>query len=64
LIDPDATSQEFRDRYLSTIQSSAEPWLFPVQRQSIKIVPASLGELSQAIGAALVALYTEKSRSQ
>jgi hypothetical protein len=35
-----------------------------VQRQSIKIVPASLGELSQAIGAALVALYTEKSRSQ
>jgi glucokinase len=64
LIDRDATSQEFRDRYLSTIQSSAEPWLFPVQRQSIKIVPASLGELSQAIGAALVALYTEKSRSQ
>jgi len=26
----------------------------------LKIVPATLGELSQAIGAALVALYTSK----
>jgi glucokinase len=60
LIDPDATTPAFRDRYLGTIRDSAEPWLFPVQRQSIKIVPASLGELSQSIGAALVALYTEK----
>jgi len=60
LIDPDATTAEFRARYLGGIRSAAEPWLFPVQRQSIKIVAASLGELSQAIGAALVALYTDK----
>jgi len=58
LIDPDATTGEFRTRYLSTIHTAAEPWLFPVQRQTMKIVPATLGELSQAIGAALVALYT------
>ena len=60
LIDPGATTEEFRERYLSNIRLAAEPWLFPVQRQSIKIVPAALGELSQAIGAALVALYTAK----
>jgi hypothetical protein len=33
------------------------PYLWPAQRQQIKIVPAALGELSQAIGAALVALH-------
>jgi glucokinase len=59
LIDPDSTTEEFRGRYLGAIRAAAEPWLFPVQRQTLKIVPASLGELSQAIGAALVALYTE-----
>ena len=58
LIDPGATTEEFRERYLCNIRLTAEPWLFPVQRQSVKIVPAALGELSQAIGAALVALYT------
>jgi glucokinase len=58
LIDPHATTEAFRTRYLNTIYSSAEPWLFPVQRQTLKIVPASMGELSQGIGAALVALYT------
>jgi predicted NBD/HSP70 family sugar kinase len=58
LIDPDATTGEFRKRYLGAIRAAAEPWLFPVQRQTMKIVPATLGELSQAIGAALVALYT------
>ena len=57
LIDPDATTDEFRKRYFETIYTAAEPWLFPVQRQRMKIVPATLGELSQAIGAALVALY-------
>ena len=62
LIDPGATTEEFRERYLSNIRLAAEPWLFPVQRQSIKIVPAALGELSQAIGAAMVALYTAKER--
>ena len=60
LIDPHSTTEEFRNRYLSGIREAAEPWLFPVQRRTIKIVPATLGELSQAIGAALVALYTSK----
>jgi predicted NBD/HSP70 family sugar kinase len=58
LIDPDATTSEFRERYFGTVRTAAEPWLFSVQRQTIQIVPATLGELSQAIGAALVALYT------
>jgi glucokinase len=60
LIDPHSTTEEFRKRYLDGIREAAEPWLFPVQRRTIKIVPATLGELSQAIGAALVALYTSK----
>ena len=60
LIDPDATTEAFRNRYLDAIYTAAEPWLFPVQRQIVKIVPATMGELSQAIGAALVALYTEQ----
>ncbi|MBI2517866.1 MAG: ROK family protein [Opitutae bacterium] len=58
LIDPEATTPEFRERYLSGIRAAAEPYLWPVQREKIKVVPATLGELSQAIGAALVALYT------
>ncbi len=58
LIDPESTTEEFRARYLGGIEAAAEPWLYPVQRQTLKIVTASLGELSQAIGAALVALYT------
>lgn len=60
LIDPEATTEEFRARYLGGIRAAAEPWLFPVQRQTMQIVPATLGELSQAIGAALVALYTSR----
>jgi glucokinase len=32
-------------------------YLWPSQRGGIKIVPAALGDLSQAIGAALLALY-------
>lgn len=58
LIDPDATTPEFRARYLRLIREAAEPYLWPAQREKIKIVPATLGELSQAIGAALVALYS------
>lgn len=57
LMDPEATSDEFRARYLRIIKETAEPYLWPAQQKTIKIVPASLGELSQAIGAALVALY-------
>ncbi len=60
LIDPHATTKEFRKRYLDGIRQAAIPWLFPVQQQTIKIVAASLRELSQAIGAALVALYSSK----
>lgn len=60
VIDPESTTPEFRERYLSGIRVAAEPWLYPVQRRMLKIVPATLGELSQAIGAALVALYTSK----
>jgi len=63
LIDPEATTPEFRERYLGLIRSTARPYLFPGQRAHIKIVPATLGELSQAIGAALVSLYTERLRS-
>jgi predicted NBD/HSP70 family sugar kinase len=58
LIDPGATTEAFRARYLGGIRDAAHPFLFPKQRESIEIVPASLGELSQAIGAALVALYS------
>ena len=61
LIDPHSTTEEFRKRYLDGIRAAAEPWLFPVQRRTIQIVPAALGELSQAIGAGLTALYTWKS---
>ncbi len=62
LIDPEATTPEFRERYLRIIRESALPYLWPQQRERVKIVPATLGELSQAIGAALVALYTVKAR--
>ncbi len=57
LMDPAATSDAFRERYLRIIRDSAEPFLWPAQRKHIRIVPAALGDLSQAIGAALVALY-------
>jgi predicted NBD/HSP70 family sugar kinase len=60
LIDPEATTPEFRERYLRIIRESAEPYLWPQQRTKLKVLPATLGELSQAIGAALVALYTAK----
>ncbi len=60
LIDPEATTPEFRERYLGLIRSTARPYLFPGQRAQFRIVPATLGDLSQAIGAALVSLYTER----
>ncbi len=60
LMDPDSTTPEFRDRYLGGIRDAALPYLFPKQRAELKLVPATLGELSQAIGAALVALYSPK----
>ncbi|MEI8294405.1 MAG: ROK family protein [bacterium] len=63
LIDPHATTEAFRNRYLDGIRAAAEPWLFPVQRRTMKILPATMGELSQAVGAALVALYTARQRA-
>jgi glucokinase len=60
LMDPEATTLEFRERYLRLMRQAAEPYLWGAQRSSIKIVPAVLGDLSQAIGAALVALYRER----
>jgi glucokinase len=57
LMDHESTTPEFRERYLRLIDQAARPYLWPQQRDTLKIVPATLGELSQAIGAALVALY-------
>jgi glucokinase len=57
LMDPDATTAEFRARYLQKLAEAASPFLFPAQRTAMRIVPAKLGDLSQAIGAALAALY-------
>jgi glucokinase len=57
LMDPESTTPAFRERYLRIVRESAEPYLWPAQRTVLTIVPAALGDLSQAIGAALVALY-------
>ncbi len=57
LMDPESTTEAFRARYLRIIGETAAPYLWPTQRAALTIVPASLGDLSQAIGAALVALY-------
>jgi glucokinase len=59
LMDPEATTPEFRERYLRIVQESALKYFWPSQR-GIRIVPAVLGDLSQAIGAALMALYSQK----
>jgi glucokinase len=61
LMDPEATNPEFRERYLATIRETALPYLWPTQRARLTIAPAALGDLSQAIGAALVALYSSRS---
>ena len=57
LMDHEVTTPEFRERYLRLIRETARPYFWPQQRDTVKIVPAALGDLSQAIGAALVALY-------
>jgi len=61
LMDPEATTTTFRERYLSIVRSTAREFLWPSQRDVISIVPAALGDLSQAIGAALAALYKARS---
>jgi glucokinase len=60
LMDHEATTPEFRERYLNILREAALPFLWPAQRATIKFAASELGELSQAIGAALVALYTAK----
>ncbi|HAE21575.1 MAG TPA: ROK family protein [Spirochaetaceae bacterium] len=58
LMDPESTTDAFRARHLKTLEEAAKPYLWPAQRKKIKYSAARLGELSQAIGAALVALYS------
>ena len=60
LMDHEVTTPEFRERYVRLIHEAALPYLWPQQRDTLKIVPAILGDLSQAIGAALVALYQSR----
>jgi predicted NBD/HSP70 family sugar kinase len=60
LMDPESTTAEFRSRYLRVLRETMEPYLWPAQRGRINVVPAALGDLSQAIGAALVALYQSR----
>jgi len=60
LMDPEATTTAFRERYLDIVRSNAREYLWPYQRDTISIVPAALGDLSQAIGAALAALYKNR----
>jgi predicted NBD/HSP70 family sugar kinase len=57
LMDHETTTPEFRERYLRIIREAARPYLWAQQRDTVRIVPAVLGELSQAVGAALVALH-------
>ena len=60
LMDHETTTPEFRERYMKVIRETAVPYLWAPQRGTVKIVPAGLGELSQAIGAALVAMYQSR----
>ena len=60
LMDPEATTIAFRERYLEILHAAAREYLWPYQRDTIAIVPAALGDLSQAIGAALTALYKDR----
>lgn len=57
LMDPESTSVAFRTRYLEGVRAAADPYLWPAQRTRLTVVPAALGDLSQAVGAALAALY-------
>jgi glucokinase len=60
LMDPESTTDVFRERYLEIVRQTAMPYLWPAQREQMKIVAAALGDLSQAIGAGLVALYRSR----
>ncbi len=60
LMDPEATTEAFRERYLAGVRAAAAPYLWPAQRAGMAIVSAALGDLSQAVGAALTALYRDR----
>ena len=60
LMDPEATTVAFRSRYLDHLRAAAHPYLWPAQRTRLTVVPAALGDLSQAVGAALAALYQNR----
>ncbi len=60
LMDHESTTVEFRERYLRIVRETAVPYLWSAQRETVKIVPAAMGDLSQAIGAALVAMYQSR----
>jgi glucokinase len=60
LMDHESTTPKFRERYIKILREAAMPYLWPAQRANIKFSASELGELSQAIGAALVALFTSK----
>ena len=60
LMDHESTTEEFRARYLRVLTENMEQYIWPAQRGRVKVVPAALGDLSQAIGAALVALYQRR----
>ncbi|MGE3821320.1 MAG: ROK family protein [Isosphaeraceae bacterium] len=60
LMDPEATTPAFRERYLDILRTTADPLLWPAQRREMRVAPAALGDLSQSIGAALVALYQSR----
>jgi glucokinase len=63
LMDAEATTEAFRERYLQIVRDAAQPYLWPAQQSRMTIVRAELGDLSQAIGAALVALYQSQRQS-
>jgi glucokinase len=60
LMDPEATSGAFRERYLEIVRSTAVPYLWPGQRTRLAVLPAALGDLSQAIGAALASMLRNR----
>ncbi len=64
LMDPGATTDAFRSRYLNIVREAAGPYLWPAQRDRLQVVQAALGDLSQAIGAALVALYQTRAAAR
>ena len=62
LMDPESTTMRSARVTCGSFARRAAPYLWPTQRATLTVVPASLGDLSQAIGAALVALYKARWR--